>query len=236
MFWLREQPIPLTSINLALLVIAIQVLVSLYATYDIAVSLQKVTGVIWGMTVFFALVRFGTKRIGIFISTLIFILGSVGISVLGLLGIEWPTNKIIVFNSMYEQFPKFSSLIPGLSEGFGPNEVRRCAHLDHPLLDGRSILADHTFQEDQKTCIFNSHYPLHPDRFIIPGIQQCGLTLQSIAFSYIDWLWTRLCCYWFCYPKKSDGDISLLILGAGILSYFILNDQFIVFAKPAFSR
>jgi len=60
--------------NLALLVIAIQVLVSLYATYDIAVSLQKVTGVIWGMAVFFALVRFGKKRIGIFITTLIFIL------------------------------------------------------------------------------------------------------------------------------------------------------------------
>ena len=53
----RKQPIPNTPMNLALLVIAIQVLISLYATYDIAVSLQKVTGVIWGMTVFFEIGR-----------------------------------------------------------------------------------------------------------------------------------------------------------------------------------
>ena len=119
----KRQPVPSTPMNLALLVISIQVLISLYATYDIAVSLQKVTGVIWGMAVFFALVRFGNKRIGILISTFIFILGSAGISVLGLFGIEWPTNKIIFFNSVYEQFPKFSSIIPGLSEGFHPNEV-----------------------------------------------------------------------------------------------------------------
>jgi hypothetical protein len=57
----KRQPIPSTPMNLAFLVIAIQVLVSLYATYDIAVSLQKVTGVIWGMAAFFALVRFGKK-------------------------------------------------------------------------------------------------------------------------------------------------------------------------------
>jgi len=51
-FLAKKQPIPKTPINLALLVIVIQVMVSLYATYDIAVSLQKVTGVIWGISVF----------------------------------------------------------------------------------------------------------------------------------------------------------------------------------------
>ena len=119
----RKQPIPSTPMNLALLVIAIQVLISLYATYDIAVSLQKVTGVIWGMAVFFSLVRFGKKRTGILISTLVFIIGSAGIAFLGLLGIEWPTNKIIIFNSLYDKVPNISSILPGLTEGFHPNEV-----------------------------------------------------------------------------------------------------------------
>jgi len=84
----KKQPIPTTPMNLALLVISIQVLVSLYATYDIAVSLQKVTGVIWGMAVFFALVNFGKKRTGILISKLVLMDGSAGISFLGLLRIE----------------------------------------------------------------------------------------------------------------------------------------------------
>ncbi|MBE0688245.1 MAG: hypothetical protein IH585_19800, partial [Anaerolineaceae bacterium] len=119
----KKQPIPTTPMTLALLVISIQVLVSLYATYDIAVSLQKVAGVVWGMAVFFALVNFGKKSLGILLSSLVFMVGGAGISLLGLLGIEWPTNKIIFFNSLYAEFPKISAFIPGLTEGFHPNEV-----------------------------------------------------------------------------------------------------------------
>ncbi len=231
----KRQPIPLTSMNLALLVIAIQVLVSLYATYDIAVSLQKVTGVIWGMTVFFALVRFGTKRIGIFISTLIFILGSVGISVLGLLGIEWPTNKIIVFNSMYEQFPKFSSLIPGLSEGFHPNEVGGALTWIIPFWMVVLFWLIIRFKKIRKhvSSILIILYILIDLLFLV--FSSVVLLFSQSRSAYIGLALGLILLLLVVLPKKIRwGYIFLLILGAGILSYFILNDQFMVFVNQLF--
>ncbi len=231
----KRQPIPSTPMNLALLVIAIQVLVSLYATYDIAVSLQKVTGVIWGMAVFFALVRFGHKRTGILISTLIFILGSAGISFLGLLGIEWPTNKIIVFNSMYEQFPKISSLIPGLSEGFHPNEVGGALTWIIPFWMVVLFWLIIRFKMIRKHVS-----PFLIILYILIDIFLLGLSSVVLLFSqsrsaYIGVALGLILLLLVVLPQKIRwGYITLLIGGAGIIVYFIWNGQFMTYANQLF--
>ncbi|PKO04202.1 MAG: hypothetical protein CVU41_18340 [Chloroflexi bacterium HGW-Chloroflexi-3] len=231
----KRQPIPLTPMNLAILVIAIQVLVSLYATYDIAVSLQKVTGVIWGMTVFFALVRFGKKRIGILITTLIFILGSAGISILGLLGIEWPTNKIIVFNSIYEQFPRFSSLIPGLSEGFHPNEVGGALTWIIPFWMVVLFWLIIRFKKIRKHIS-----PFLIILYILIDLLLMGLSSVVLLFSqsrsaYIGLVLGLILLLLVVLPKKIRwGYGFLLIVGAGILVYFILNGQFMAYVYQLF--
>lgn len=231
----QRQPIPSTPINLALLVIAIQVLISLYATYDIAVSLQKVTGVIWGMTVFFALLRFGNKRIGIFITTLIFILASAGISVLGLLGIEWPTNKIIVFNSMYEKFPQFSSLIPGLSEGFHPNEVGGALTWIIPFWMVVLFWLIIRFKKIRKQIS-----PYLIILFILINLLLMGLSSVVLLFSqsrsaYIGLALGLILLLLVVLPEKIRwGYAFLLIISAGILVYFILNGQFMVYVNQLF--
>jgi putative inorganic carbon (HCO3(-)) transporter len=231
----KKQPIPFTPMNLALLVIAIQVLVSLYATYDIAVSLQKVTGVIWGMAVFFALVRFGKKRNGIFLSTLIFILGSAGISVLGLVGIEWPTNKIIIFNSVYDQFPKISSIIPGLSEGFHPNEVGGALSWIIPFWIVMLFWLIIRFKKIRKhaSSFLIILYILID--FIFLGLSSVVLLLSQSRSAYIGLALGLILLLLVVLPKKIRwGYIALLIVGAGILVYFILNGQFMTYANQLF--
>jgi putative inorganic carbon (HCO3(-)) transporter len=231
----KRQPIPSTPMNLALLVIAIQVLVSLYATYDIAVSLQKVTGVIWGMAVFFALVRFGKKRIGIFITTLIFIIGSVGVSVLGLLGIEWPTNKIIIFNSVYEQFPKISSLIPGLSEGFHPNEVGGALTWIIPFWMVVLFWLIIRFKKIKKQISpFLIILYILIDLFLL-GLSSLVLLFSQSRSAYIGLALGLILLLLVVLPQKIRwGYIFLLIIGAGILTYYILNGQFMTYVNQLF--
>ncbi len=221
--------------NLVLLVIAIQVLISLYATYDIAVSLQKVTGVIWGMAVFFALVRFGKKRSGIIVSTLVFITASVGISILGLLGIEWPMNKIIFFNSLYEKFPNISAIIPGLTEGFHPNEVGGALTWIIPFWIVLFFWLIISFRKI-KTSI--------PVLVILLGIflnlALLGLSSIVLLFSqsrsaYIGLAFGLLILLLVVLPKNIRwGYISLLVIGTGFLIYFIANGQFIQYVNQLF--
>lgn len=231
----KRQPVPSTPMNLALLVISIQVLISLYATYDIAVSLQKVTGVIWGMAVFFALVRFGNKRIGILISTFIFILGSAGISVLGLFGIEWPTNKIIFFNSVYEQFPKFSSIIPGLSEGFHPNEVGGALTWIIPfwmVLLGWLIIRFKKIRKHTSPILIILYILV--DLFLL-GLSSVVLLFSQSRSAYLGLALGLILLLLVVLPKKIRwGYIALLIVGTGILVYFILNGQFMVYVNQLF--
>lgn len=231
----RKQPIPSTPMNLVLLVIAIQVLISLYATYDIAVSLQKVTGVIWGMAVFFALVRFGKKRSGIIVSTLVFITASVGISILGLLGIEWPMNKIIFFNSLYEKFPNISAIIPGLTEGFHPNEVGGALTWIIPFWIVLFFWLIISFRKI-KTSI--------PVLVILLGIflnlALLGLSSIVLLFSqsrsaYIGLAFGLLILLLVVLPKNIRwGYISLLVIGTGFLIYFIVNGQFMQYVNQLF--
>ena len=56
--WLAgREPLPRTPLNATLLLMFCMVLVSLWATYDITVSLPKICGIVLGVGVFFAVVR-----------------------------------------------------------------------------------------------------------------------------------------------------------------------------------
>ena len=231
----KNSPIPSTPLNFALLVIVIQVLVSLYATYDIAVSLQKIVGVIWGISVFFALVKLGIKFNGILMTTLIFIVAGFGISVLGLLGIEWPTNKIIIFNSLYEKFPQISTLLPGITDGFHPNEVGGALTWIIPFWIITILWLFSRFRMIKKfyspilitTAIIFS--------LIILGLSSVVLLFSQSRSAYIGLFLGIILLLLIVLPGKIRwGYIFLLALGAGFLVYLVLNGQFMVLANQLF--
>lgn len=57
----RQSAIPLTPMNGVLLLMALMVLVSLWATFDMAYSLPKISGMVLGLGVFFAVAREGER-------------------------------------------------------------------------------------------------------------------------------------------------------------------------------
>jgi putative inorganic carbon (HCO3(-)) transporter len=100
------------------------VLVSLWATFDINLSLPKISGVLLGIGVFFAIAREGTRSFSWRISLLAFLGIGLVIATLGVFGTNWFTyNKIAIFGSIIARLPRLISGVQGAESGFHPNEV-----------------------------------------------------------------------------------------------------------------
>jgi len=111
-----------TPLNAPLALLSVAVLLSLYATFDIAYSLPKIAGMVLGVGGFFALVGAASTRrawIGAVAGFLIFGLGVAG---LGLLGTRW-IPKFALLQPVLSLLPVKLTGLPGAAEGFHPNEV-----------------------------------------------------------------------------------------------------------------
>jgi putative inorganic carbon (HCO3(-)) transporter len=109
-------------------------LVSLYATYDIAVSLPKICGVVLGLGVFFAVVRSSRRASAWWLSLALFLGGTLGIALLGLLGTNWFKSKIVLVSALAARLPMLVSGLPGAEDGLHPNEVAGALLWGLPLL------------------------------------------------------------------------------------------------------
>lgn len=122
--WLaRRQPIPATPLNGSMLLMALMVLVSLWATYDLGVSLSKVTGVLLGFAVFWTFARFGRNLDGwrwALVCLLVTSLGVVGIS---LVGTNWAQGKFSLLARLVSLFPLRLRGLAGAESGINPNQV-----------------------------------------------------------------------------------------------------------------
>ncbi len=99
------------------------VLVSLYATYDVAVSLPKIAGLVYGIAVFYATAGATARSqrslawgVGLFLTV------GVGLAGLALLGTRWPA-KFPILTPLLERLPAAIRGLPGAAAGFHPNEV-----------------------------------------------------------------------------------------------------------------
>lgn len=121
-FLARRRLIERSPANGPLALMLLMVLVSLYATYDINLSLPKVAGVLLGASVFFAIINcINSPRL---LSLLLagFILGGIGLSVMGILGTQW-TGKVPALGSIAAHLPQRIRGLQGAEEGFQPNGI-----------------------------------------------------------------------------------------------------------------
>lgn len=231
----KRKPIPVTPYNLTLLIISIQVLVSLYATYDIAFSLQKITGVIWGITIFFNLLRLSKSLKGLLVTSIIYIGGSAGILLLGLLGIEWPTNKIIFFNSLYESIPTLSKIIPVFKEGFHPNEVGGATTWILPTMVIVCFWVILRFNKIKNFVPLYIIIPANLALIFLIGLGTIVLLFSQSRSAYIGIVFGFISLIFFVIPKKFRFLLIILILiGSGFLVYIFQNGQLISLANQLF--
>lgn len=122
--WLAgREPLPRTPLNATLLLMFCMVLVSLWATFDIGYSLPKISGMVLGIGVFFAVAREAKRPRGWILSLLAFLGIGLGITALGVFGTSWFTSKITLFDPITTRLPRFITGLQGAEAGFHPNEV-----------------------------------------------------------------------------------------------------------------
>jgi len=111
-----------TPLDAPLVLLMLMVLVSLYATFDIAYSLPKVTGVILGVAVYYVVIAFARDRKTWTLMVAAFLLAALGVAGAGLLGTQW-IHKFALFDPILARLPARITGLSGAAEGFQPNEV-----------------------------------------------------------------------------------------------------------------
>lgn len=116
------EPLPRTPLNLTLLLLFIMVLVSLHATYDVAVSLPKVSGMVLGLGAFAAVAYQGRRPAGWWGGLVVFLVVGLGVAVVGFLGTRWGAkiDGLAPLTAVLQ--PQIVGL-PGAKAGINANEV-----------------------------------------------------------------------------------------------------------------
>ena len=121
--WLLfKKPPPLTPLNLPVLCMFVMMLVSLFATYDIEVSLPKISGLVLGVGVFFVFVELTQTFRSLRLPVWIYLIACLGIAGIGLLGLR-PSPKLDFIQPLVDLLPLKLMNLPGAEGGFHPNEV-----------------------------------------------------------------------------------------------------------------
>jgi putative inorganic carbon (hco3(-)) transporter len=123
MVWLaNRKPLLSTPLNLSILLIMLMVLVSLYATFDIYISLPSIAGVVLGVGMYFAFVYSARVEKGLRIALPVFLACGLGMACLGVLGTHW-IIKFKFLQPLLSHLPFLVQNLPGENSGFNSNVV-----------------------------------------------------------------------------------------------------------------
>jgi len=109
-----------TPLDGAIALMLLMVLVSLYATFDIAFSLPKIAGILLGIAVFYAMVELDARWSRWAVR--VYLAGGLGLALLAILGTQ-RIGKLPVLSSIISRLPLILRGLPGAEGGFQPNEV-----------------------------------------------------------------------------------------------------------------
>jgi putative inorganic carbon (HCO3(-)) transporter len=114
--------LPVTPFNGTLLLMITMIVVSLWATYDIAFSLEKISGVVLGLGVFYTVVREGKRPLGWWLSFLIFLGFGLMVAAAGFFGMKWQV-RFRFLETIIQRLPRLLRGLPGAEVGLQHNAV-----------------------------------------------------------------------------------------------------------------
>ena len=126
-----NEALPRTPINAAILLLLVTVVASLIATFDVRFSLGKVSGVILGSLLFWAVARWLRTPARLRMATAMFLVSGGLLAVAGVLGSEG-SDKLSLLQPFTDR-PRLIRGVPGAEEGFNPNAVSGCLVLFVPI-------------------------------------------------------------------------------------------------------
>ena len=126
LWWLQKQEkgyfIRRTLLDWPIFLMLVMVLVSLYATFDLTFSLSKVTGFLFHIAVFYAVVETVQTRVGLNRALVFYFLSGLVVIGLGLLGTQW-MFKVPLLSHLTQFIPRLVQNLPGAETGIHPNQL-----------------------------------------------------------------------------------------------------------------
>lgn len=114
--------IPRTPLDGPVLVILVMVLLSLGITFDLSFSIGKISGLLWGIALFYAVVDLTRSTLSLKRVITLFILAGIGIALVSILGTRWPA-KFPLIQPVLDQAPALLRGLRNAEEGLNPNQV-----------------------------------------------------------------------------------------------------------------
>ncbi|OGN98616.1 MAG: hypothetical protein A2Z71_11050 [Chloroflexi bacterium RBG_13_50_21] len=115
--------LPVTPLNPAILLLEFMVGVSIFVTPDLAGSLGKIAGLLFGLAVYFCAARHTRTQQGWRGSLILMIMSSIGIGLLGLVGTNWYSAKFGGLQNLTSSLTARIGGLPGAETGIHPNEL-----------------------------------------------------------------------------------------------------------------
>jgi len=228
--WLStRKPMPLTPFNLPLLLMAFMVLVSLWATYDLNLSLGKVCGIVLGIAVFIFFVQRGITRRGWIACLSIFLLCGFGITGLSLLGTRWiSTGKLAVITKITSELPIRISGLAGAAEGFHPNEVAGALLWMLPVFFTVTMgLVDKRYQIRKNSKDSGTIKPFDLGAIIATSIATLFSLLVFILTqsrtAYLALVIAMAFMVWFNLPRRVQIGLGIFIIAAVVALGFLVS-------------
>jgi putative inorganic carbon (hco3(-)) transporter len=117
----RREILALSPLNPALLLLTVMLLVSLWASPDLTISLPKISGLLLGFLLFFTILRYTPNRSAWSAALISYIAAGAGAALLGLVGTRWFTFKLTALNDLTGRLPQLVQGVPGAEAGIHPN-------------------------------------------------------------------------------------------------------------------
>lgn len=118
----KSTTFPITPLNLSLLILTFMVLLSLGATFSISFSLEKISGFVLGLGVYFSFFRLGKDVHGWLLSIMVFLVGGFAWSLLSFFSMDYEV-RFNFLAPVINRVPQLLSNLPGAKGGLHHNAV-----------------------------------------------------------------------------------------------------------------
>ena len=116
-----------TPLDGPMLCLVATLVVSLWATFDLALSFPKICGLVLGMAMFYALANALRTDRDVWLATGLLLVGGAAVAGVALVGTQWGSGKVPslvqALAPLYERLPLLLRDVPRAEEGFNPNQV-----------------------------------------------------------------------------------------------------------------
>jgi len=126
LWWLNKREkgyfVRRTPFDWAIFTILLMVLVSEYATFDLNFSLPKLSGILFHIAIFYAVVETVRTRRGLQRSLALYFLLGVAVLAVGVMNTAW-LEKVSFLTAITQKLPSVMEKLPGAESGIHPNQL-----------------------------------------------------------------------------------------------------------------